>query len=118
MSRNTKEAFYVRHNGGWIETSAVAADISAATGIFEPLTVPKPGCVVVYGDHRDAAGVHHEGHIAIVTRVNGAAGVAGIEAIVHCSVGNDRTGDAIQETAPTLFAHNPNAMIGWCILVQ
>lgn len=118
MSRKTKEAFYVKYNGGWIETTAVATDIASSSGIFEPLSHPIPGCVVVYGDYKGADGKHHEGHIAIVTEVNGQSGVAGVSKIVHCSVGNDASGDAIQETPPKPFANNPKSVIGWCILVD
>jgi len=117
MSRKTTEAFYVKYIGGWIETTAVAKDIASSAGIFEKLTTPVPGCVVVYGDHKDHTGKHREGHIAIVTEVNGQEGVDGIEKIVHCSMGNDRTGDAIQETAPTVFSNNANSVLGWYILV-
>lgn len=118
MSRKTNEAFYVRLNGGWIETTAVSKDIGSSSGIFEPLDHPEPGCVVVYGDYRGNDGRHHEGHIAAVTEVNGGRGVGGIDKIVHCSVSNDAAGDAIQETDAHIFANNRNSVLGWCILIE
>jgi hypothetical protein len=118
MSRKTREAFYVEENGGWIETTAVSKDVLASTGIFAPLDKPLPGCAVVYGDYKDSNGRHHEGHMAVVTEVNSRSGIAGIDKIVHCSVSNDNSGDAIQETDARIFANNRNSVIGWCILVH
>jgi hypothetical protein len=118
MSRKTNEAFYVRLNGGWIETTAVSKDIAAAAGIFEPLEKPEPGSVVVYGDYKGPDGRHHEGHIAIVAEVNGQKGKEGIAKIVHCSVSTDSAGDAIQETNPHIFVNNRNSVLGWCILIE
>lgn len=104
MSRLTHHPFYVHENGGWIETTACWKDIGTSVGFLEPAQAMRPGCILVYPDHV-TNGVHHEGHIAIVATDD--------HRIVHCSVSNDNSGDAIQLTAPTAFTHNSQTRIGW-----
>ncbi|WP_374163182.1 LysM peptidoglycan-binding domain-containing protein [Arcticibacter sp. MXS-1] len=48
LSRQTNIPFY-KHFGGWIFTDSIEADINSASGIFERLSRPEPGCIVVYG---------------------------------------------------------------------
>lgn len=104
MSRQTNELFYKNFNGGWIETSAVWADIGSSVGIFDA-TSKKPGAVVVYPD-----GNGHEGHIGILMDATH---------VVHCSKGNDtQFGNAIQITPLTVFNNNPKTRYGWLIGLQ
>ncbi len=111
ISRQTRDPSYVKWNGGWIETSAVYKDINSSTGMFDPVTQPKPGCVLVFPD-KVVAGVHHEGHIGIV--VEAKDGV--VQHVVHCSLGNMRQfKDAIHVTGPQVFTGQPNLAYGWFV---
>lgn len=93
IARQTSIPYYKKF-GGWIYTDSMEADIKDSAGIFERLSTPEPGCIVVYG-----AG-NKIGHVGIVSEVaNGK-----MTKVIHCSSGNDRTfQDSIQETAPTIF---------------
>ncbi|WP_316851622.1 LysM peptidoglycan-binding domain-containing protein [Pedobacter agri] len=95
LSRQTKIPFY-RHNfGGWINTDAMEGDILSTTGIFDRLTSPEPGCIVVYGAQLNI------GHVGLVSEVDGDR----MARVIHCSSGNSRVhnGRSIQETLPTVF---------------
>ena len=93
ISRQSKIPYYKKF-GGWIYTDSMEADIKDSAGIFERLTTPEPGCIVVFG-----AG-NKIGHVGIVSEV--ASGK--MAKVIHCSSGNDRNfQDSIQETAPTVF---------------
>jgi hypothetical protein len=93
LSRKTKLPFYQKY-GGWIYTDSMVADVNSKAGIFEKLTVPEAGCIVVYG-----AGAQI-GHVGIVSEVLHGK----MRQVIHCSHGNDRTfGDSIQETGPAVF---------------
>jgi len=88
--------------GEWFETTAVFRDAKSPYGFVSevPWAAALPGDVIVYGDHRDAAGVTHEGHIGLVSEVTENGPVS----VIHCSLGNfHKTGDAIQETDPSVF---------------
>ena len=93
VSRKTDIPFYKKH-GGWIYTDSMVADINSNAGIFEKITTPEPGCIVVYG-----AGAKI-GHTGIVSKVvNGT-----MDKVIHCSSGNDKKfKDSIQETSPDIF---------------
>lgn len=93
ISRKTDHPFYKKY-GGWIYTDSMEADINNEAGIFERLTVPIPGCIVVYG-----AGAKI-GHVGLVSEV-----VDGkMKKVIHCSSGNDeKFNDSIQETTPAVF---------------
>jgi hypothetical protein len=107
ISRETTNPFYKEKNGGWIETSAVYADIGSPIGLFSSLATPRPGCIVVYPDS-PAGG---EGHIGIVTKVSAAGAVT---AVIHCSSsGWKNQGDSIQENAPSALTKNPSVRYGW-----
>lgn len=95
ISRQTKIPFYTHNFGGWINTDAMEGDILSSTGIFDRLSVPEPGCIVVYGAQQKI------GHVGLVTEVNNGKMVK----VIHCSSGNSRlyNGHSIQETAPTVF---------------
>jgi len=94
LSRQTTIPFYKRY-GGWIFTDSMVADVESASGIFERLHSPEPGCIVVYGAGKKI------GHVGIVSEV--ANGV--MKKVIHCSSGNSRTfaGRSIQETGPAVF---------------
>src|SRR5262249_23570787 len=81
---------------GWINTTAMVFDASQATGLFRPAPLIVPGVILVY----PGGGLHKVGHCGIVTRLtaNGAPAM-----VIHCSSGNSKRGDAIQETPPTVF---------------
>lgn len=93
LDRHTTIPFYQKY-GGWIFTDSMEDDVNSRAGIFEKLSVPEAGCIVVYG-----AG-NKIGHVGIVSEVaNGQ-----MKKVVHCSAGNDaKFRDAIQETPPTVF---------------
>lgn len=82
----------------WIETTAIARDATGAQRLFQQIEKPVPGCLVVYGD-RKVLGRKREGHIGFVSEVRNRLDFD----VIHCSVGNDRKGDAIQETHGALF---------------
>ncbi|MEJ2905162.1 LysM peptidoglycan-binding domain-containing protein [Pedobacter panaciterrae] len=94
LSRQTKSPFY-KNFGGWIYTDSMEADVKATSGIFDKLSVPEPGCIVVYG------ALEKIGHVGIVSEVTGGK----MSKVVHCSSGNSRRFEkrAIQETLPTVF---------------
>lgn len=104
MSRKTKHPAYLKHNGGWINTSAIVFDAKNPVGFFSRLQAPVPGALWVY----PWAG-KRPGHVAIVEAVK-KSGVS----IIHCSGGNfRRTGDAIGRTSAAMFEKNPAALIAW-----
>src|SRR5262245_26298751 len=98
----TQFAWLVRLNGGWFNTDGIWWDATKeATGFFEQIDAPKPGAIVVFPGKAtsDVAGPKI-GHIGVITSV----AANGTFRVVHCSAGNFRqTGDAIRETAPTMF---------------
>lgn len=101
MSRKTNQAFYVNHNGGWIETTAVWTDVGKSVGIFEQIAQPRRGAIVVFPD-----AMGHQGHIGILTSPT---------RVIHCSMGNDRNfADAIQETNLDVF-NRPNVRYGMLV---
>lgn len=81
----------------WIETSAIVRDAVGRNALFCEIERPVAGCVVVYGD-RIVLGRKRQGHTGIVVKVRGLD-----FDVAHCSVGNDRKGDAIQVTNGGLF---------------
>ena len=85
-----------RHSSAmpWIETTAMVRDANGKGLLFVKLDGPVPGCIVVYGDS-----FGRQGHTGIVDNVRGPKDFD----VVHCSVGNDRSGDAIQRTHGSLF---------------
>ena len=93
LSRETTIPFY-KKLGGWIYTDSMVSDINSPSGIFERITTPEVGCIVVYG-----AGAQI-GHVGIVSEVvNGK-----MSKVIHCSSGNDKKyNDSIQETSPSVF---------------
>lgn len=69
-------------------------DAMGKSRLFKRIMVPVPGCVVVYGDR-----FGRQGHTGLVDSVRSATDFD----VIHCSVGNDRKGDAIQRTNGKLF---------------
>lgn len=107
ISRKTEHPLYVNFNGGWINTDAMVHDGNKSSGYFEPLAKPKIGALIVYG--RTPQGT--VGHVGIVTALdaNGA-----VSKVIHCSNGNYKNlGDAIQETAPTVFQKQAGTVYVW-----
>lgn len=92
VSRKTDNPWYVRFNGGWLETSAIVRDATSPFGVFTEVARydALPGDLLVWGDAGGA-----QGHVGIVS---------GPTTIIHCSKGNwTRTQDAIRETDMTIF---------------
>lgn len=109
ISRQVDHPKYRQINGGWFETTGVYADVKNSWGFFEELATPVVGAFVVYPDRNG-----HDGHIAVVSEVNGGNGVAGIEQIIHCShSGWTQHHDAIRETPPAPFLAREDSLIGW-----
>lgn len=98
-------------NGGWYNTDGIWWDATKeATGFFEAIPAPRPGCVVVYPSsaHRDKK-TPPIGQIGIVTEVTGNS-----YRVIHCSNGNYKNfGDAIRETGPAVFLAQPAATFAW-----
>jgi murein DD-endopeptidase MepM/ murein hydrolase activator NlpD len=94
ISRQTKIPYY-KIFGGWINTDSMEADVKSTSGIFDRLTSPEPGCIVVYGALQEI------GHVGIVSEVSNGK----MSKVIHCSSGNSRRFDkrSIQETLPTVF---------------
>jgi len=111
ISRQTTHPLYLNFNGGWINTNAMVNDAKESTGMFRPATLIVPGVILVFA----SGGGHRVGHCGIVTKV-GAAGMP--ETVIHCSSGNSRNGDAIQETPPTVFRTAGTIAIWYEGLVQ
>jgi LysM repeat protein len=96
-SRKTDHPLYLKFNGGWINTDAMVNDARRESGFFRHLSGPRVGCIVVF----PGPPLRKIGHVGIVTEVN-AAGTA-VTKVIHCSAGNGRKGDAIQETSAAVF---------------
>lgn len=117
--RKVHHPLYNRVNGdhntdyGWFETTAIHRDGIESVGFFSKLETPKVGALLVYPDYRGSDGRNHDGHIGIITRVNG-NGIKGVEKIIHCSLGSwNRLGDAIQVTGPEPWLLHSNSIIVW-----
>lgn len=92
LSRKTKIPFY--QPGGWIYTDSMVEDINRNAGIFDRLTVPEVGCIVVYGAGKEI------GHVGFISEVENGK----MKKVIHCSSGNYKSfKDAIQETSPKVF---------------
>jgi hypothetical protein len=101
LSRKTNIPFYKQY-GGWIFTDSMVEDINSSTGIFERLTVPSVGCIVVYGAGKKI------GHVGIVSEVQNNL----MKKVIHCSSGNSsKFNAAIQETSPSVF-NRPDSVWG------
>lgn len=87
--------------GDWFETTAVYRDARSPFGFVDevPWRAAQIGDLVVWPDRG-----RKQGHIGIVTMVSTAG--EGPVLVVHCSVGNDRKGDAIAETSSDIFFNN------------
>ena len=105
---------YKAELGNWVETSAMVRDArNSELGMFALVATDKaePGMVYVWGDPKSGRG---QGHCGIITEV----GEAGPIKVVHCSKGNfTQTGDAIQETNPSIFVAN-HAIVARCAHVE
>lgn len=93
LKRQTTIPFYTKY-GGWINTDSMVDDVLNSAGIFEHITTPEPGCIVVYGAGSKI------GHVGIVSKVTNGV----MSKVIHCSAGNQaRLGYAIEETSPNVF---------------
>ncbi len=107
LPRLNNQAFYKRY-GGWINTDSMEDDILSTSGIFNQLSQPTVGCIVVYGAGSKI------GHVGIVSEVKDGQ----MTKVIHCSSGNDRTfADSIQETKPTVF-NRSDVKFGWYVGVE
>lgn len=111
--RRLDHPLYNRVNGGWFETTGIHADGMASTGFFTKLADPLPGALLVYPDYVGRDNNHHNGHIGIVTEVNG-PGIKGVSRIIHCSLSAYRNlKDAIQITSPDPWLSHDSSIIVW-----
>jgi cell wall-associated NlpC family hydrolase len=113
LSRKVDHPLYKRINGGWFETTAIHADGLKSVGFFTRIPKARPGAILVYPDYKDGNGKIHDGHMGIVVEADGSPGVGGVTAIVHCSVGNDKKGSAIQKTPPAPWKAHSSSIIVW-----
>jgi cell wall-associated NlpC family hydrolase len=74
--------WYVRQNGGWLESTAIVRDCAAPYGIFArgERRTARPGDVLAWGDHGG-----RQGHVGIIVG-RSADGYA--LRVAHCSSGN------------------------------
>lgn len=103
-------------NGGWYNTAGMWLDVREPTGFLAPLSAARPGAVLVY----PAASVSKTkgptiGHVGIVTGIKGPA----VTWVIHCSAGAyRRSGDAIRETPPSVFAAVKSTRLGWPVMLE
>lgn len=110
VDRYKPDPWYSKYNGFWLETSAVVRDARSPFGLFTevPWQEVLPADVLVWGDHVDADGKKHEGHIGLVATVN----EKGVQTVIHCSAGNARHfNDAIAETDAGLWLRRSDAIV-------
>lgn len=101
------QPLYRRWNGGWFETTAIVRDAQTDLGLFTeaPAGDCQIGDLLVWPDS-----VHKQGHVGLVSQVENGHPTK----VIHCSRGNwRRTGDAIQETDPAVFAANGAIIARW-----
>lgn len=113
-TRKVNHPLYIKVNGGWFETSGIWNDGMKDTGFFSRTKAPRIGGMLVYPDYRGSDGKMHDGHIGIICKVNGKDGVAGVDEIIHCSLGSSNNlGDAIQITKPTPWLNHSDSIAVW-----
>jgi hypothetical protein len=111
ISRQTDHPLFKNFNGGWINTNAMVFDATQSTGFFRPATLMVPGVILVYPGGK----LHKVGHCGIVTKL----GPGGLPStVIHCSSGNSKKGDAIQETSPAIFQTADTVAIWYEGLIQ
>lgn len=114
ISRAIDHPMYKKINGGWFETTGIHADVKSSWGYFDALKTPTIGSFLVYPDKNG-----HDGHIGLVSKINGGAGIAGVDSVIHCSSGGWRKhGDAIRETDASIWKGNSASLIGWFVGVE
>lgn len=107
FSRKVDDPFYVRHNGGWVNTDAMWTDAHEPVGMFRPIFRPTPGALVVYPGH----GRGRYGHVGIIGSVSLDGATV---SIIHCASTNDRvTGCAIAENDGGGLMENPKSRLIW-----
>jgi hypothetical protein len=94
---------------GWIETSRIVRDATGDQLLFRRVFNPEPGDAIVYGDYEEqVSGRHRQGHVGVLVHVAPRPFEDpewwSDSRVVHCSVSNDKRGDAIQETDCKGFA--------------
>jgi hypothetical protein len=84
----------------WLSTDSIWDDCAHDRLLFEQVSAPVNGCVIVYPDSGGK-----QGHVGIVTSVNGSS-ITGVD----CSSGSSRvSGDAITERSLNFFLAKPEA---------
>lgn len=83
--------------GEWFETTQLVRDAKSPFGFVAEVywAEARPGDLVVYGDRAGK-----QGHVGVVVEV----GQDGPTKVAHCSMGNERRGDAIRVTGPAAFS--------------
>ena len=103
FSRQSKDPFYLKVAGSWVNTDAMVLDAKDPRGFLARIPQPKVGCLILYGK---GWGGHKVGHVGIVTKVSDPdpEGTRLPLRVVHCNSKSYReTGDAIAETGPEVF---------------
>jgi hypothetical protein len=107
MSRQSNHPFYLKCNGGWVNTDAIVADANHSTGFFQRIEAPIPGALIVFPSAKPARGVGHVGIVSVLDENNQ------VSRVLHCSSGNYRnTGSAVRETPPNVF-RVPDVIFAW-----
>lgn len=99
------------HNGEWFNTDAVVRDALSPYGFVSKVEDAEPGALIVF----PRAGAGSYGHIGIVSAVGEKPEDM---RVIHCSGGNGRKGDAIQETDAKVFLQRIDCVFAWCAFVE
>jgi hypothetical protein len=87
----------------WIETTAIVADATGPQLLFKKVILPRPGCLVVYGDNG-----RKQGHVGVISRFVSSWDFDVIDC--NASLARKIGGKAIGEGSRHAFLGNPRAI--------
>lgn len=93
----------------WLDTTKIASDAAGPHTFFVtvPMEQARPSDLIVYGDHDG-----HQGHVGVIVQ----RGDTLPTIVIHCSSGNQKHGDAIGASDPTLWLKR-NGIVARCLKV-
>lgn len=98
FARLSKDPFYLRIAGGWINTDSIVRDARDLRGMFDqvPEALALPGDLIVFGKGPG----RRYGHVGVVSQMREQR----VAKVIHCSPSNEGKGrSAIAETGPEVF---------------
>lgn len=98
FARLTKDPFYLRVAGGWINTDSIVRDARDVRGMFSecPEALALPGDLMVFGKGQGRS----YGHVGVISQMRDRR----VWKIIHCSPSNEGKGlSAIAETSADVF---------------